>query len=271
MTPVTRPQGPLPARIYWVRRALVLGTAFILVFGLARLLGGGSDGKSEDQAVGVAGETSQSSSTGGADDAGETTRPRRKGSKAKPTRTPLAKPDGPCDAADLTVEADLKRVRANDPIQIPLTVSGTVDACTWTVSNETLALKITSGSDMIWSSQQCPRIEEQDVVVRSAKPATATFEWNGKRSDEECSRTTGWAMPGAYHVVAAPFGGEPSDVQFALVKPRPEKIFKTVRPKPNKSDESKPSTPAEPSETRTPSAPKTRPTTPPSGAVEPNG
>lgn len=268
MTPVTRPRGPLPARVYWVRRALVLATAFLLVFGLARILGGGSDGDSgaDDSAVGVAGETTEaadeSSQEGGSESSDAATPPRKQ--KPKPKRTPLAKPDGPCDPADLTVEADLKRTPGGgDEVAIPLTVSGTAEACTWTMSNETLALKITSGSDMIWSSQQCPRIEEQDLVVRSAKPAEATFAWNGRRSDEECSRTTDWALPGSYHVIAAPYGGEPTDVQFELVTPKPEKIVKTVKPK------------KAPKSDQRPTAPKTRPTTEPtdepSGAVEPNG
>lgn len=266
MTPVTRPRGPLPARVYWVRRALVLATAFLLVFGFARLLGGGNDGDpgAGDSAVGVSGETTESgdgvTDDEAADDANDDATPRRK--KNKPKRTPLARPDGPCDPADLSVEADLKRTPADDEIEIPLTVSGTADACTWTISNETLALKITSGSDMIWSSQQCPRIEEEDLVVRSAKPATTTFVWNGRRSDEECSRTTDWADVGSYHVIAAPFGGEPTDVQFELVTPKPERIVKTVRPK-KQTEEGQPTAP----KTR----PTTEPTTEPSGAVEPNG
>lgn len=268
MTPVTRPQGPLPARVYWVRRALVLVTAFLLVFGFARLLGGGSDGQSdpENTAVGVSGETTESSSASETAAAGDEkgTEPRRKKRKARAKRTPLAQPEGPCEASDLTVEADLRKTEADGTVEVPLVITGTADACTWTVSNESLALKITSGSDMIWSSQQCPRIEEEDVVVRSAKPASVTFEWNGRRSNEECSPPWGWAEPGAYHVIAAPFGGEPTDTQFELTKPGPKKIYKPAKPKGKKGqDEAKPS------------APKTRPTTEPthepSGAVEPNG
>ena len=41
MSTVTRPRGPLPRRVYWVRRLLVLGIALALVFGIGRLLGGG--------------------------------------------------------------------------------------------------------------------------------------------------------------------------------------------------------------------------------------
>ena len=48
MSGLTR--GPLPARTYWIRRAMVLGTAVLLVFGIARALGAGSDASSSPEA-----------------------------------------------------------------------------------------------------------------------------------------------------------------------------------------------------------------------------
>ena len=42
----------LPARVYWVRRLMVLGIATLLVVGIAQLLGGSSGGSSgPDQAT----------------------------------------------------------------------------------------------------------------------------------------------------------------------------------------------------------------------------
>mgnify|MGYP006150707977 CR=1 FL=1 len=60
MSALTR--GPLPARVYWTRRLLVLGTVFLLVFGIARVLTSGSDGSSaeEPQAVQAAGTPTDS-------------------------------------------------------------------------------------------------------------------------------------------------------------------------------------------------------------------
>ena len=37
-------RGPLPARVYWRRRLVLLGVGLVLVVGIGRLLGGGSDG-----------------------------------------------------------------------------------------------------------------------------------------------------------------------------------------------------------------------------------
>src|SRR4051812_32064154 len=47
-------RGPLPARVYWGRRSLVLGTAVLLVIGIARLLGGASDASGDGEAAQVA-------------------------------------------------------------------------------------------------------------------------------------------------------------------------------------------------------------------------
>ena len=52
MAALTR--GSLSPRVYWTRRLMVLGTAVLLVIGIARLLGGGSDGstpRAADKAV----------------------------------------------------------------------------------------------------------------------------------------------------------------------------------------------------------------------------
>ena len=53
MTTVTRPRGPLPARVYWTRRLLLVVVAFALVFGIAHLLGSGGSGSPSAQPVGA--------------------------------------------------------------------------------------------------------------------------------------------------------------------------------------------------------------------------
>ena len=45
MPTTVRPRGPLPARVYWTRRIVVLGIPLLLVVVLARVLGGSSDAK----------------------------------------------------------------------------------------------------------------------------------------------------------------------------------------------------------------------------------
>ena len=92
------------------------------------------------------------------------------------------------------------------------------EACTWEVSPETMTLKITSGDDEIWTSRHCPRaVRREEVTLRRDHTTRVEVTWDdARRSDEECSKLTKWALPGWYHVAAAALAGEPSDLQFEL-------------------------------------------------------
>jgi hypothetical protein len=241
MSGVARPRGPLPPRVYWTRRAVVLAVAFLLVFGIARVLGGGSDGKSGT------GDTAEQAAGSQTPTLTKPTTTTPKPTKATKKKRVLAEPDGPCDPADIKVEALVVREANDGEIRIPLALTGTDTACTWTVSSRTMVVKIISGDDRIWSSQQCPRLPQQEVVVRSALATKVVLVWNGRRSDQDCnSPSAGFALPGSYHVIAAALGGEPTDVQFVLTRPPTERV--TVPPKAKqKSKTASPSGASEPS------------------------
>lgn len=266
MSSAARPRGPLPARVYWVRRAVVFGTAFLLIFGLARLLGSGSDGDGEGAKPTAEQAAGQQAGDANAQTSGPTDESSTRATKPKKTKTPLAEPSGPCDPADITVSPEVDTVAANDTIEIPFKITGVEDACTFTVSSKSMVIRITSGSDLIWSSQQCSKLPDEDIVVRSAKATKVVLEWNGRRSDDDCGRTAAWAKIGWYHVEAAAFGGEPTSDKFELTGPEPEKVYKTVKPKPNmnkkaddKSDKKSEKKTEQPSSSETPS-----------GSVEPS-
>jgi hypothetical protein len=243
----TLTRGPLPARVYWVRRAMVLGFAFLLVVGIARLLGDGSDGSSgpDDTAAQVAAATTPSGTdTSGPPTFSEPTR--RPGLHQSRTRTPLAAPTGPCSGEDIAVTPEVTGAVAGRDVKVVLqlrTLSS--PACTWQVSPRNLAVKITSGPDDIWSSRDCPRsIPARQVTVRTAATTKVAMIWKqAKRSDsEDCARFTDWAMPGWYHVSAAALGGEPSDVQFELTTPTAATVTRTVQP--SNSPSGRPVTPS---------------------------
>jgi hypothetical protein len=263
-------RGSLPARVYWVRRMLVLGTATLLVVAIARLLGGGSDASSDpDRAAQVAADASPSTSDSvtGLPTASESSR--KPGKKATRSQAPvLAEPDGPCANEDIAITPLVEQAVGGHDVPIVLQLRTlTADACTWRVSPHSVTVNITSGKDDIWTSRHCPAsIPSQDVIVRKAATTEVSVVWKqAKRSkDGSCSRFTEWAMPGWYHVTAAALGGEPSDLQFELTTPAAGTVTKTATPK------------SSPSSSPT-SSPSGRPVTPghtsstsPSGAVEPD-
>lgn len=241
---MTRPRGPLPPRVYWTRRLSVLGIALLLVFGIGRVLGSSSDGSSgPDRARQSAAQPSPTDSPSTTGQPGEKKRKDKKKREQAtviptPTAPVLAPPSGPCASSDIVVTPEITEEEGGSPILISLELTTRLtEACTWTVSPETLTLKISSGSDDIWSSRQCPTsVPTREIVVRQALGTKVGVRWNGKRSDETCSVLTEWAVPGYYHVVAAALAGEPADVQFELVKPAATVVTTTITPSPTPSD-----------------------------------
>lgn len=221
------PRGPLPARVYWVRRGILIGIALLLVLIVGKLLTGGSDGteKSEGGKAALVG-TETSTSAAPTSTATDVVGPA--GGKG----VPLAEPSGPCDPAKVTITAAGGKRPNDGHVEMPLVVSTTEEACTFAFSPDSVAVKITSGADNIWSTQQCSVLPTADLVVRAVKPARVTFVWNGHRADDECTRAADWAGIGSYHAIAATLGGEPTDTQFALTGPPEVIVTKTAKPKP---------------------------------------
>ena len=246
MTALTR--GPLPARVYWRRRLLLVVLALGLVVGIARVLGLGSDGSSQTpRATQVAAEPSSSPATTGPPASESVAEPRstrpteskRDPQRGKRDRGPvLAEPEGVCADRDVAVTPSVPDAVGGGPVTFTLELRTiTTPACTWQVSPTTLTMKITSGSDDIWSSRHCPRaIPTEEVEVRDNVSTEVEVTWSGRRSDEECSTFTDWAMPGWYWVDVAALAGEPSDLHFELTQPEPGVKTRTVRPDPRKRD-----------------------------------
>lgn len=222
-------RGPLPASVYWRRRVFVLGTAFAVVFVIARWLTGSSDGSSEDAAgaeQAVARVEATGTVTAGAEEesASEAT-PRRGGTaSASPT---LAAPQGTCQAADVTVTPVVpKPAEAGHDVRVRLSLRTTEsEACTWQVSRSSVSVRIADGSRVLWTTQHCPRVvPDQSVVVRRAVATVVEMTWNARESAARCARRTAWVMPGEYTISAAALGGEPAAADFELVRPAPRTV-----------------------------------------------
>jgi hypothetical protein len=237
----------------------VLAVALGMVFGIAHLLGGTGAEPAGDAArvvgaeAGDAPSTSKPLSTADADPRKGATK--RDKPKAVKTKTPPPEPSGPCLASDIVATPKVKGAAyAGNRVTFRLKLTTLeAPACNWRVSPSSLAVKLVSGSDRIWSSQDCPAsIPTTDVVVRKDYPAKVDVRWHGQRSDSTCSRTTPWAQPGWYHVQAAAFGAEPVDEQFELRPPVPVTITPKPKPEPQKKSDQKSDPATEPSDDSSP-------------------
>lgn len=236
MSNVARPRGPLPARVYWVRRLLLLGIAVLLVVGVQRLLS--YEGVDDEPAV--------AATTAGApfELPTLTVLPSPSdGMVIKPNRrkASLPKPDGPCDPQDLLVTPVIEAAHVIRPVQIILELTTTTsEACEFEVSGETVAVNVsmlTGARELLWSTQDCPAaLPETTVVARRDVPGRAVAEWNGKMSDERCSLLPAWVVKGNYLVEAVALGGtRTGEQEFEMQGPVRETVTTTATPTPTTS------------------------------------
>jgi hypothetical protein len=237
MSAVTRPRGPLPRRVYWVRRLLVLGVAVALVVGIAWLLGGSGDGQGES-ATTVA---SSPSATPAASPSAEQRRPekQRQRERAEPKKPRLPQPEGPCADSDVVVTPSITDAHVNQPIKVVLWLTTQEsEACTWEVDPESVFLTIAGEDGTLWSSQQCPHVIPTEAVVpRREKADKVTLWWDGRESDARCTRFTPYVWFGSYTATAVARGSvDPVEVDFVLgesVRPTVT-VTPTPTPKPER-------------------------------------
>lgn len=230
MGSVRRQRGRLPQRVYWVRRSVVLLVALALVFSIGKLLGGtGSD----DGGAGLQANTSSArKAPNGSATIGPVAPSVKLHGKAK---APLLPPNGKCLDDEVSAVPSVKRAWAGGPITIRVALSGTQPACTFDVAPDSLVVKIESGEDRIWTSQDCQKsIPRRQVVVRSGRPVVVHVTWSGRRSDDQCSKDD-WALTGFYHVYAAALGSTGTDVQFEVTHAPTLRVTETPKPRPSTS------------------------------------
>jgi hypothetical protein len=187
-----QPVGPLPASTYWRRRVLLLVGVVVLLLLLTRACGG------DDPKDTLSAASPTPSASAAPSEAATAAAPRP---SASPTPAPLLT----CRDAvlQITAEADAEAYPAGGKPRITLTVRniGTV-ACKRALGPGAVELRVFSGEDRIWSSDDCNESKEQGVLTLPAGAARATtVQWGGKRTKPGCE-TGETAQPGTYRVSA---------------------------------------------------------------------
>lgn len=177
MSWIVDPRGPLPARVYQIRRliaVLVLIGAVVGIGGVLSAVTGGSTAK--PQATATEGATSVAA--------------------CDPTAVVIAANTD----HDTYAEAELPK--------LSMTITNTSDvACTIEVGTDKQKYIITSGSDTIWDSTVCQASTEPFVQEFAAGEAitTNTFEWGRARSDN-CDNGTPAVGGGASYQLSVKLG-----------------------------------------------------------------
>lgn len=229
MGAVSRPRGPLPARVYWVRRLLVLVT-------VVAVLGGGAAAVTDL----AAGEEPGTAATVAAPERPTAALPTRapasrapvlrsslpRGWQSAAPDQPLPEPQGTCTSADVVVTPEVVRSPHFGPVVVRLLLTTRVsEACAWEVSPDSVVLTITQGPLTVWSSQDCPAtIPSREVVPRKEHAAVVRVRWDGRESRGTCSTANPFAKPGAYTATAVARGSvHPVDAAFRLTRTAPPK------------------------------------------------
>lgn len=185
-----RPVGPEPAPTYWQRRAVVAVGVLLLLLFLRAVLSGSGGERDRVAANGASPSPTVSSS------AGPSGSPQP---SASPGSTPCAPP---ALTATATTERNDYPVGGRPVLVLTVTNTGTTP-CTRDLGQGAVELMVISGSDRIWSSDDCaPGGPAKSVVLAPQEESVTRITWAGRRSLPGCAGDKAATQAGTYRVNA---------------------------------------------------------------------
>lgn len=205
------PHGPLPPGVYWRRRLIVLGAMIVVIVFLAAQFAPGKGNSKKKPPAKKPSASNSVSSTGKAPVSSSpkpttstSATPTASTSSSKPS-TPPATAATPCQgpALQVSVKTDAAAYAAgvNPVLTMTIKNAGTTP-CTRDLGAAATELTITSGTDRIWSSDDCSKGGAAKLTVLKANESkTVTLTWNRKRSKPVAACVGADALSGRYRVV----------------------------------------------------------------------
>ena len=209
----------LPARVYWVRRAVVLGVPLLLVVVLL-VVARPWAGRAADRAGGLPTGTGSATPTRAAVSAAATT------PAATPAATPSPTPSlrggvGDCQAAQLAL--GLTPAAVDVPAGVSPTFTVTIKntgaaPCLVDAGDAYREVVITSGADRVWSSKDCvpAHASRRTLLLAAGQSDTTQFPWNRVRSAAGCPGGLPKPGPGTYQATVNLAGATGGPAVFVL-------------------------------------------------------
>lgn len=202
MSALMHPVGPRPARVYWRRRIVLLALLATVGIILANVLGGrGTAQAAQDPAGGSGAEQTPASQTS---------------ESAEPTTGPVACGEG---SLSITLTADQRTYAAGANPVLTVTLTNTSDAsCVVDAGEASRGILITSGTDRIWSSLDCPATEnaKRTLLLPAGGRDESVVTWTRIRSAEGCTDGLPAPKAGTYQAVASVAGVSSTAAVFDL-------------------------------------------------------
>lgn len=133
-------------------------------------------------------------------------------SAASSPATSTASPTGPvvCTAAEVVPGiTGATRVNTGRTVDLKITLTST-KTCVIDFATASFEIRIYSGSDRIWSSNDCSTHQPKGrSTLAPGKVWGYTISWNTKRSLGDCKLDPSFLLPGTYVATAVLSGGEP--------------------------------------------------------------
>ena len=236
MSTVLHPVGPEPEETYWARRVAVL-IALVVVAGLvvALVVNATRAGSAvsaapvpppvtappaDSPSPSATPSASPSASGSGSPSASSTPSPSAS-TKPKATPKPKPTPTGPvaCEPEELRATLTGKqRLKPEQGTTFTLSlINGSATACVVSVTPENFELKLYSGTDRIWTSDDCAKaIEPRKATVKAEDAVEWTMAWDGQRSRAGCGSRPEVPRPGTYFATAQLEGAKPVQLRMIL-------------------------------------------------------
>ncbi|WP_375425925.1 hypothetical protein [uncultured Friedmanniella sp.] len=241
MSGVLHPVGPEPEQTYWIRRALVLGSALLMLVLLVTLVvnatsTGSAASAAPPPVVVPAGATtsaspSPSASASATASAKASAKPSTKASaktsaKPKASASPSAKKTAAKPAAPVACDPDQLRTTLTGSRQLEpkqharfrlslINASGAT--CLVKVTPDTFKLTIYSGRDRIYSTSDCATAVKPVSKKLAAEADVAwLMAWNGRRSAKGCENRPEIPRAGTYIATAKLDGAKAVTMRIIL-------------------------------------------------------
>ncbi len=239
MSSVLHPVGPEEPKTYWVRRAIVVGAVVLaLIVMIAAIVSQTSSGSVVAQPTPSASDPSPPAATtptytptpSATPTPAQSTKDKASASpttSAKAKAKASAKPSAPatktapvaCPAGDLratlTGKQRLKPKQANTFTVSLINGSGT--SCDLDVTSDNFELKIYSGQDRIWSTDDCAKsVKTMSKTLAKEQAVEWKLTWDGRRSRAECKQRPEIPNAGTYFATAQFKGAKPVQLRMVL-------------------------------------------------------
>ncbi|HVX68496.1 MAG TPA: hypothetical protein VHA79_02245 [Mycobacteriales bacterium] len=169
MSSVLYPVGPLPPKVYWVRRLLVLGVPLILILIIAVSCTGGGGGKSPTHSTGAGANPTTSA-----------------------TDSATADPNAACVPGDLSAVLDTSADGSIYPVGASPVFTATITnvsstTCKFTSSAANEKWTVWTGPTKFWTTAGCPQSDTSSTKKLSPQASTQlSITWDGKQLDPGC-------------------------------------------------------------------------------------